>query len=74
VKVPRLKEWRESMGETQETLAVLAGVAPHTICRAECGLDTRPSTARKLAVALDVSVADLIDDPPVRVEAKLATA
>ena len=66
MKTPRLREWRESQGETQASLAKLAGVTEHTIWRLEGGADARPSTARKLARALDVAVVDLMDRPPVR--------
>jgi transcriptional regulator with XRE-family HTH domain len=65
VKTPRLKEWREARGETQVTLSERSGVAEHTISRIEHGASLRPSTARKLANALDVSVADLMERPPV---------
>jgi transcriptional regulator with XRE-family HTH domain len=65
VKAPRLREWREAMGETQVTLAEKSGVAEHTISRIEHGASLRPTTARKLADALDVAVADLLERPPV---------
>lgn len=65
MKTPRLKEWREARGETQVTLAERSGVAEHTISRIEHGAFLRPSTARKLADALNVSVADLMEKPSV---------
>jgi transcriptional regulator with XRE-family HTH domain len=65
VKTPRLREWREAMGETQVTLADKSGVAEHTISRIEHGASLRPTTARKLADALGVAVADLMESPPV---------
>jgi transcriptional regulator with XRE-family HTH domain len=65
VKIPRLREWREAMGETQLTLAERSGVAEHTISRIEQGYGARPNTAKKLADALDVSVMDLMESPPV---------
>jgi transcriptional regulator with XRE-family HTH domain len=65
VKTPRLREWREAMGETQATLGERSGVAEHTISRIEHGASLRPTTARKLADALGVAVADLMERPPV---------
>ncbi len=47
------------------TLGKRSGVAEHTISRIEHGAPLRPTTARKLADALDVSVADLMESPPV---------
>lgn len=63
--LPRLRQWREAQGETQGQLGERAGVALHTVHRIESGLPTTPPTARKLADALGVSVADLIEEPPV---------
>jgi transcriptional regulator with XRE-family HTH domain len=65
VQIPKLKVWRETMGETQVSLSELSGIAEHTISRIEHGAGTRPSTARKLAEALGISVADLVEAPPV---------
>jgi transcriptional regulator with XRE-family HTH domain len=64
VKTPRLREWREAMGETQATLSERSGVAEHTISRIEHGASLRPTTARKLADALGVAVTDLMENPP----------
>jgi transcriptional regulator with XRE-family HTH domain len=66
--LPRLREWREAQGETQGTLGKSAGVALHTVHRIETGAPTTPPTARKLAEALGVSVADLVEKPPVPLE------
>ena len=66
MKTPRLREWREAMGETQVTLADKSGVAEHTISRIEHGASLRPTTARKLADALGVAVVDLMERPPVQ--------
>jgi transcriptional regulator with XRE-family HTH domain len=74
VKTPRLREWREAMGETQVTLADKSGVAEHTISRIEHGASLRPTTARKLADALGVAVADLMESPPVLASAGKAEA
>ena len=65
MKIPRLRDWREAMGETQVTLADKSGVAEHTISRIEHGASLRPTTARKLADALGLAVADLMESPPV---------
>jgi transcriptional regulator with XRE-family HTH domain len=74
VKTPRLREWREATGETQLTLADKSGVAEHTISRIEHGASLRPTTARKLADALGVAVADLMESPPVLASAGKAEA
>jgi transcriptional regulator with XRE-family HTH domain len=65
VKVPRLKEWRETRGETQVSLAEKAGVTQYTVLRAEHGENMRPSTARRLAEVLGITVSDLQEKPPV---------
>jgi transcriptional regulator with XRE-family HTH domain len=65
VKTPLLREWREAQGETQSTLAALSGITEATISRIENGAPLRPSTAKKLADALGVSVVDLMNNPPV---------
>jgi transcriptional regulator with XRE-family HTH domain len=51
-----LKQAREHKLMTQEELATTAGVTEATISRMENGRSgpTRPSTARKLAAALDI--------------------
>jgi transcriptional regulator with XRE-family HTH domain len=65
MKLPRLKEWRESRGLMQKEVAEDAGVSVYTVLRAEGGISIRPNTARKIAEALNVTVADLLEDPPV---------
>jgi transcriptional regulator with XRE-family HTH domain len=59
VLVPRLRDIRLDRGLSQEDLAEKAGVGRATISRGENGGDIRISSARKLAVALRVRVADL---------------
>jgi DNA-binding XRE family transcriptional regulator len=49
VKATKLKQWRESMGQSQVMLAESSGVSEYTILRVENGHSLRPSTARKLA-------------------------
>jgi transcriptional regulator with XRE-family HTH domain len=65
LKLARTKEWRESYGLTQRELAAAAGVGEATVARVETGASVSPPTARKLAEVLDVSVADLLERPPV---------
>jgi len=65
LKLARTKEWRESHGLTQRELAAEAGVGEVTVARIESGASVIPPTARKVADALGVSVADLLEQPPV---------
>ena len=65
MKLERLKEWREARGLTQKELSREAHVAEKTVARIELGDSVRPNTARKIADALGVSVADLLERPPV---------
>jgi transcriptional regulator with XRE-family HTH domain len=65
LKLARTKEWRESLGLTQRGLAAEAGVGEVTVARIETGASVTPSTARKIAGALGVAVADLLERPPV---------
>jgi transcriptional regulator with XRE-family HTH domain len=65
VELGRLREWREARGLTQDELAHEAAVGPKTIARIELGDSVRTTTARKVADAIGVSVADLMRNPPV---------
>ena len=65
MKLARTKEWRESHGLTQRELAAEAGVGEVTVARIETGSSVTPPTARKIAEALGVAVADLLERPPV---------
>src|SRR5215216_3943469 len=65
MQLARTKEWRESRGFTQRELAAEAGISEVTVARLETGHSSTPSTARKIAAALGVSVADLLERPPV---------
>jgi transcriptional regulator with XRE-family HTH domain len=65
VYTPRLREWRETRGATQAMLSESSGISEHTISRIEHGAPLRPTTARKLADALGVEIADLMESPPV---------
>jgi hypothetical protein len=49
----------------QKELAGEAEVSEFTVVRAEGGMSIRPDTARKIAEALGISVADLMERPPV---------
>jgi transcriptional regulator with XRE-family HTH domain len=65
MKLARLKEWRESHGLTQKELAAAARASEWTVARAEAGEEVRPTTARRLAEVMEVTVADLLERPPV---------
>jgi len=65
MKLARLKDWRESRGLTQKELAEEAHASEWTVTRAEADEEVRPNTARRLAEVLDVTVADLLERPPV---------
>jgi transcriptional regulator with XRE-family HTH domain len=53
---------REMLGYGVEKTAEEAGVSKNSVLRAEHGEDIRPGTARKIAAALGVRVADLIGE------------
>lgn len=53
---------RELLGYGLETTAEVAGVSKNSVLRAEHEEDIRPVTARKIAAALGVRVADLIEE------------
>jgi len=59
----RLIRARERLGYAIETVAEEAGVSKNSVLRAEHGEDIRPLTARKIATALGVTVADLYREP-----------
>src|SRR5215212_2353372 len=58
----RLQRARELLGYGLEKTAQEAGVSKNSVLRAEHEEDIRPGTARKIAAALHVSVADLIGE------------
>jgi transcriptional regulator with XRE-family HTH domain len=61
--LPRLREARELRGWSQGVLAEKAGVSRDSISNYETGhREAYPATARKLADALDVDIADLIEE------------
>ena len=55
--------YRERLGYSQAMLRAESGLAEHTIVRAENCREVVPSTARRLAAALGVTVADLVREP-----------
>ena len=58
----RLQRAREMLGYGLEKTAQEAGISKNSVLRAEHEEDIRPVTARKIAAALDVPVADLIGE------------
>lgn len=65
MRLPRLREWREARGFTQKALSEEAGVREETVTRLEGGASGSPTSARKIANALEIEVSDLLKDPPV---------
>jgi transcriptional regulator with XRE-family HTH domain len=61
--IPQLRQWREYRGLTQRELAAASGVSLRSIAGYETGAGVRPNTARKLAEALNVEVADFFREP-----------
>ena len=59
--VPALRRLRQRLALSQADLASRAGVARSTIVSAEQGVNPRPSTIRRLAVALGCEPSDLLD-------------
>ena len=67
MQVSRLKEWREHRFLTQRELAAAAGTTAATVNRLERGRHAaRISTVRKLAAALRVDPAKLLETPGTR--------
>ena len=64
VALPALVYWRIQRGFTQAELAERIGVRRPTIARIEAGNPALVRTARALAEALSVQVADLQRQPP----------
>lgn len=61
VRLSRLRFWRERRALTQQELADKAGITRVALARIETGgADPRPSTTRKLARSLGVSVDELM--------------
>lgn len=62
IPLPGLRPARQRLGVTQRQLAARAGTGQHTICKLETlQRAAYPQTLQKLAVALGVSPADLVE-------------
>jgi transcriptional regulator with XRE-family HTH domain len=61
---PSLRYWRTQLALPQSELAELAKVGIATVQRLEAGGSARLSTIRRLALALEVSPAQLMAEPP----------
>jgi DNA-binding XRE family transcriptional regulator len=60
--MPSLRRLRLEAGLTQDELGQQAGVSGHTIAQLETGRQkARPGTMRRIAAALRVAVADVIE-------------
>ena len=64
VPVPYLRAWRIKRLMTQEELAARAGVSHNTISAAEHGRRVRLSSVARLARAMRIERADLVERPP----------
>src|SRR5215211_2775178 len=63
LRLPRLREWRENRGLTQQELADRIGTARDTISKWETGdRGAQPANAKKLAEVLSVEVRDLAEE------------
>ena len=63
----RLREIREGKGVSLRALKKMSGVAVSTLARFEAGQgDPQLSTLRKIAKALNVTVAELIVERPIK--------
>ncbi len=70
MEVPRLRQARLDQVLTQAELAELAGVAEATVVHAEQGRKVRISTVRKLASALSLYPAELMESRDAVLEAQ----
>ena len=61
---PSLRYWRTQLAIPQSELAELAHVGIATVQRLEAGGSARLSTIRRLAIALEVTPAQLMSEPP----------
>lgn len=59
----KLKLLRESMGMTQEKLAILSSVSERTVQRAEAGATMSLETLNDFAAALEIPISELVYDP-----------
>jgi len=64
IPLPALRPARQRLGLTQRQLASRASLGQHTICKLETlQRGAYPQTLQKLAMALGVSPADLVEGP-----------
>lgn len=56
----RVKRARERLGYSLEIVGEIGELSPNSVLRAEHGLSIQPVTARRIARALQVEVADLV--------------
>ena len=64
MRLHQLRRYRELAGYSQMALADRAGLARMSVVRIEAGHDARPATAKRLADALRVRIADLVGQAP----------
>jgi transcriptional regulator with XRE-family HTH domain len=62
--VPALRAWRRDAGFTQQTLAAEASISRETLIRIEAGRPAVPAVIQRLANALGISPAMLLQPPP----------
>lgn len=67
----KLRYWRQKRALSIDDLAEKAEVSPQTIVSIEKGKEARPATIRKLATALDIDVAELIEPRSLAMEEPL---
>ncbi len=68
----KLRRARERLGYSMEAVGEVAEMSKNSVLRAEHEEDIRPGTARKIADALGVEVAELIADPKARAPRSLS--
>jgi transcriptional regulator with XRE-family HTH domain len=56
----RVRGARERLGYSLELAGEVGDLSPNSVLRAEHGLSIQPATARRIAKALQVEVADLV--------------
>lgn len=59
----KLRQIRESMGMTQDKLAILSNVSERTVQRAEAGANMRLDTLSDFAAALEIPLSELVLSP-----------
>lgn len=64
VAVPSLRYWRTQLAVPQSELASMARMSTLTVQRLEAGGTARLSTVKRLAIALEITPAQLMAAPP----------